>query len=53
VKYFCIEINAYDNFSKENKKKIMSFFKKNKYKLKYISVINYIFQRNSLITKTN
>ena len=53
VKYFCIEINAYDNFSKENKKKIMNFFKKNKYKLKYISVINYIFQRNSLITKTN
>ena len=46
IKYFCIEIITYDNFSKENKKQINNFFKKNKYKLKYISHINYIFKRN-------
>ena len=47
IKYFCVEILTYDNFSKENKKKIINFFKKNNYKLKYISKINYIFQRKS------
>ena len=45
IKYFCVEILTYDNHSKENKKKIINFFKKNNYKLKYISKINYIFQR--------
>jgi FkbM family methyltransferase len=47
IKYFCIEILTYDNHSKENKKKIINFFKKNNYKLKYISKINYIFQRKA------
>jgi hypothetical protein len=47
IKYFCIEILTYDNFSKENKKQIINFFKKNNYKLNYISKINYIFQRKA------
>jgi FkbM family methyltransferase len=47
VKYFCIEILMYDDFSRENKKQILSFFKKNKYQLKYISHINYIFKKNN------
>jgi|TARA_B100000780_G_C20973881_1_gene388921 FkbM family methyltransferase len=46
IKYFCIEILTYDNFSRVNKKKIISFFKKNKYQLKYISQVNYIFKKN-------
>jgi len=29
-----------------HKKKIISFFKKNKYQLKYISQVNYIFKKN-------
>jgi hypothetical protein len=45
IKYFCVEILAYDNFSKENKKQIINFFKKNKYQLKYVSHINYIFKK--------
>tara|TARA_B100001093_G_scaffold378500_1_gene363783 strand:+ start:749 stop:1486 length:738 start_codon:yes stop_codon:yes gene_type:complete len=48
IKYFCIEILTYDNHSKENKKKIINFFKKNNYKFKYTSKINYIFQRKAL-----
>ena len=47
VKYFCIEIIWWDDFSRENKKQILSFFKKNKYQLKYISHINYIFKKNN------
>ena len=47
IKYFCVEILTYDNHSKDNKKKIINFFKKNNYKLKYISKINYIFQRKA------
>ena len=47
VKYFCVEILMYDDFSRENKKQILSFFKKNKYQLKYVSHINYIFQKNN------
>jgi len=45
VKYFCIEILTYDKSSIKNKKQIINFFKKNKYQLKYISKINYIFKK--------
>jgi len=45
IKYFCIEILTHDKTSRENKKKIISFFLKKKYKLKNIYKINYKFKK--------
>ena len=47
VKYFCVEILTHDKITTNNKKKIISFFLKNKYKLKSIHNINYIFEKKT------
>ena len=47
IKYFCVEIIS-QNYSKEHKKKILNYFKKNRYEIKFIDKIvgiNYIFKK--------
>ena len=49
IKVICIEIVNYEFYSKKikiNKKKIFSILKKNKYKLKFKSFVNYIFAKD-------
>ena len=46
IKVICIEIVNYDDYSKDikiNKEKIFKIFKKNNYKLKFNTFVNYIF----------
>ena len=45
IKVICIEILNYDIFTNNRKKKLISFFKKNRYILVGKSTINYIFKK--------